>query len=88
MGSSRFQPDMDTPEGLRSPVIVRRLEEDKPGYPGQYSVKDETGSNGLLETLMITQLAAPAAVPSLVILPRSDVELAVKKDAISSHWKV
>ena len=78
----RFQPDMDTPEGLLLARQLQQFEEDNPGILVNIRVKDETGSNGLLETLMITRLAAPAAVPSLVILPRSDVELAVKKDAI------
>jgi ABC-type glycerol-3-phosphate transport system substrate-binding protein len=74
----RFDPASDK-------LLQARLDsflESHPGLKIDVRVKEETGAASLLESLLLTSSAAPAALPDLVALPREDLESAAAAGVI------
>ena len=78
----QFNPDPSKPGG---DFLADRLEQFKLENPGiliNIRVKSLSGPANLLDSLMTTLLAAPDAMPSLVILPRNMMEAAALKEMV------
>ncbi len=79
-------PQMDPAGGSEGARMLQdRLNEfvhANPGVAVRTRVKSLSGPGGLLESLNAATAAAPGAVPSLVALPRSDLETAALKGLI------
>jgi len=74
-----FDPALDTPA---SSLLAARLDEyleRRPGVQLQVRVKAVEGPGGLLDALTTASAAAPLALPDLVALPRSELEVAALK---------
>jgi len=76
-----FNPQADTEAGRLLRERIRAFEEAN-GVQVQVRVKDADGPGSLLEALTAASAAAPLALPSLVALPRSDLEVAALKGLI------
>ena len=72
----QFDPDGDTQAGRLFQQRLRLFSVEYPGVSVTTRVKAASGSNGLLESLLITSQAASGAMPSLIALPRKDMETA------------
>ncbi len=59
-----------------------------PGYSISVQFKAESGDASLLQSLTITSAAVPNAVPSLVMLNRTEMETAVNKNIIHPFTQV
>jgi len=71
-----------TPESDAAQLLGQRLAEfeaQNPGVKMEVRVKKADGENDVINSLSITNLAAPAALPDLILLSRSDMEAAVLK---------
>ena len=63
-------------------LLKQRLDEFEAGHPGleiEVRIKAQEGDAGLLNSLTVTNMAAPSALPDLVALPRSILEAAALK---------
>lgn len=77
-----FDPGSNTPAGI---LLSQRLQEFSRlngGVKVQVRVKASSGQGSLLEALGAANAAAPAALPSVVALSRSDLEVAALKGLI------
>ncbi len=61
---------------------IRAFEDQNPGVQVKIRVKAPNGPGGLLESLSAATLAAPEALPSLVLLSRTDLETAALKGLV------
>jgi ABC-type glycerol-3-phosphate transport system substrate-binding protein len=78
----QFDPQSDTPE---SELFKQRIAEFETSHDDIFvttRVKSMSGATGLLESLTITSAAASQGMPSLVALPRSDLETAVSRNLL------
>lgn len=79
-------PDFDPHSGSAAGDLLQgRLDEFINSHPGltiDVRIKAESGQGGLLDSLSSTSAAAPGAIPSLVALPRSEMETAAVKGLI------
>ncbi len=78
----QFDPQLDTPESV---LFKQRIAEFEASHEDTFitvRVKAVSGATGLLESLTITSSAASQAMPTLVALPRSDLETAVSRNLI------
>ena len=79
-------PQFDPDGGALGSALLRgRLEEFEQANPGVrviVRVKAQSGPGGLLDSLASTSAAAPAAIPSLIALPRSELESAALKGLV------
>lgn len=78
----QFNPEADTPESI---LFKQRIEEFEATHEDVFitvRVKSVSGATGLLEALTITHGAATQALPSLIALPRSDLETAVSRNLL------
>lgn len=78
----QFDPQLDTPE---SALFKQRIAEFEASHEDIFitmRVKGVSGATGLLESLTVTSTAASQAMPTLVALPRSDLEMAVSRNLI------
>ncbi|GAP13414.1 ABC-type sugar transport system, periplasmic component [Longilinea arvoryzae] len=77
----QFDPNSDTPAGN---LLRARLTSfaDENNVTLNIRIKSESGAAGLLETLEITSVAAPSALPALIALPRVDMETAALKGLV------
>jgi len=75
----QFAPDNGSQAGRSLEQRIRLFSVDNPGVSVNTRVKAASGSNGLIESLIITSQAAPEAMPSLIALPREDLETAALK---------
>lgn len=78
----QFDPASGTPAGDRLRARLAAFESENPGFKVVVRVKAISGTGGLLEGLSAASAAAPAALPALVALPRSDLETAALKGLI------
>ncbi|MEI8130847.1 MAG: extracellular solute-binding protein, partial [Leptolinea sp.] len=72
-------------KSLATQTLVNALHEfeaENPGVTVEIRVKAESGPSGLMETLGMAAAAAPDAMPSLVLLTRSQMEIATSKGII------
>jgi multiple sugar transport system substrate-binding protein len=75
----RFDPNGDS---ASSELLRQRIAEFASQHPGlviDIRIKAEQGEAGLLNSLSITSMAAPSAMPDLIALTHSDMESAVLK---------
>lgn len=78
----QFDPENNTPGGVLLKNRLKAFEDQNPDVKVQVRVKAVTGPGSLLETLAAANAAAPLALPSLVALPRPDLETAALKGLI------
>lgn len=78
----QFDPANGTPAGEKMKARLAAFEKENPGLKVQVRVKAASGQGGLLESLTAASSAAPATLPSLIALPRSDLEVAALKGLI------
>ena len=77
-----FDPHSGTPAG---DLLNERLDAFINAHPGltiEVRIKAVNGPGGLLDSLATTSAAAPAAIPSLVALPRGELETAALKGLV------
>ena len=79
-------PEFDPQSGTEAgDLFHNRLDEFINAHPGltiDVRVKAATGPGGLLDSLSTTSAAAPAAIPSLVVLSRTEMETAALKGLV------
>jgi len=78
----QFDPSLDTPAGQALRARLEAFVDANPGVQMQVRLKALDGPGGLLESLAAASVAAPAAMPSLIALPRSDLETAALKGLV------
>jgi len=78
----QFGPENNTPAAALLKNRLKVFEDQNPDVKIQVRVKAVTGPGSLLETLAAALAAAPLALPSLVALPRPDLETAALKGLI------
>lgn len=78
----QFDPQLDTPESVLFKQRIAEFEASHEDVFVTIRVKAVSGTTGLLESLTITSAAASQAMPTLVALPRSDIETAVARNLI------
>ena len=80
----QFDPNANNPAAALLKQRFKDFEVDHPGLEVDIRIKSEAGDANLLDSLSITNLAAPSALPDLVALPRNDLEAAAQKKLIKS----
>jgi ABC-type glycerol-3-phosphate transport system substrate-binding protein len=78
----QFDPNGETPTGKLFNQRLRQFEASFPEYTVEVRLKSENGRGGLLDSLSNASLAAPATLPSLVLLQYRDLESASLKGLI------
>ncbi|MBW6473987.1 MAG: extracellular solute-binding protein [Anaerolineaceae bacterium] len=78
----QFDPQLDTPESVLFKQRIAEFEASHEDIFVTVRVKAVSGATGLLESLTITSAAASQAMPTLVALPRADLETAVSRNLI------
>ena len=78
----QFDPQLDTPESILFKQRIAEFEASHDEIFVTVRVKGVSGATGLLESLTITSAAASQAMPTLIALPRSDLETAVSRNLI------
>ncbi|HAF62271.1 MAG TPA: hypothetical protein DCK95_08095 [Anaerolineaceae bacterium] len=61
---------------------IQDFERQNPGVVVSVRVKASSGTSGILDSLKNTKLAAPAALPQIVLLPQSDMQEAAEQQLI------
>lgn len=78
-----FPPRFDPNSGTEAANLLKQrlldFETRHPGLKIEVRIKAEEGETGLLNSLSITNIAAPSALPDLVALPRPALEVAALK---------
>lgn len=72
----QFDPDNGTPAGELLKAQLEKFVEENPGTAVNVRIKAATGSGGLLDSLSTASAAAPAVLPGIILLSRSDLETA------------
>ena len=80
----QFDPNANNPAAALLKQRLKDFEINHPGLEVDVRIKSEAGDANLLDSLSITSLAAPSALPDLVALPRNDLEAAAQKKLIKS----
>jgi len=75
----RFDPNAGTASANLFKQRLADFESSHPGMEVEVRIKAEEGETGLLNSLSITSLAAPAALPDLIALSNPDMESAALK---------
>jgi len=75
----QFNPDGDSQASALLKARLQAFAALHPGLKIEVRIKASIGNGGLLDTLAATSAAAPAALPDLVALSRSDLEAATLK---------
>lgn len=81
----QFAPDSKSESGL---ILQKRLDEfvaRRPGVQIEIRQKAEEGSASLINSLVATSAAAPEAVPDLIALPQSQLQVAVLKGVLHPY---
>lgn len=78
----QFDPQLDSPESVLFKQRIAEFEASHDDIFVTVRVKAVSGATGLLESLTITSAAASQAMPTLIALPRSDLETAVSRNLI------
>jgi len=80
----QFDPTANTPAARLLSERLKSFGMQHPGIRIDVRIKASSGPSGLLETLTAASAAAPLALPSLVALPRTDLETAALKGLVVS----
>lgn len=78
----QFNPNSNNPAAALLKERLGDFEEDHPGLEIDVRIKSESGDADLLNSLSITSMAAPGALPDLIALPRHSLETASQKGLI------
>lgn len=78
----QFDPALGTPAAKTFNNRLQSFADQYPGLQIKTRVKAVEGNSGLLNSLSAAALAAPAAVPDIIALPRPDMEVAALKGLI------
>ena len=79
---SQFDPNVDTGSGKILRTHIESFQELYPQYSLTIRVKADSGSSSLLNALLATSSAAPGVLPSVVLISRADLEVAVAQGII------
>jgi len=77
-----FNPALKTPASILLEKTISEFEAQNDDIEIDIRVKADTGTSGLMESLALTAVAAPDAMPSLVLLTRSQMEETARKGII------
>ena len=80
----QFNPNLNNPASALLKERLNDFETDHPGLEIDVRIKSESGDADLLNSLSITSMAAPNALPDLVALPRHSLEAAAQKGLVKS----
>lgn len=75
----QFNPNADSNASTLLKQRLTSFEAEHPGFTVEVRVKSEVGEADLLNSLAITSMAAPNALPDLIALPRASLEAAAQK---------
>ncbi len=78
----QFEPSGTNPAGLMLDKRLRDFEAVHPALKVELRVKDLSGESSLLNSLAAAAAAAPEALPELILLSRTDMEVAALKSLI------
>jgi multiple sugar transport system substrate-binding protein len=78
----QFDPNAKSPPALALVKVLQEFEVENLGVTVEIRVKAESGPSGLMETLGMAATAAPDAMPSLILLTRSQMEDASRRGII------
>ena len=78
----QFNPNSNNPAAALLKKRLNDFEADHPGLQIDARIKSEAGDADLLDSLAITNMAAPSAMPDLIALPRQSLEAAAQKGLI------
>ena len=79
---AQFNPNVNTTAATLLKQRLTSFEAEHPGYVIDVRVKSEDGEADLLNSLAITSMAAPGALPDLIALPRHSLEAAAQKKLV------
>ena len=80
----QFNPNANNSAASMLKERLKEFEADHPGLEIDVRIKSETGDADLLNSLAITSMAAPNAIPDLIALPRHSLESAAQKGLIKA----
>lgn len=78
----QFNPNLNNAAATLLKQRLNNFEAEHPGLEIDVRIKSETGEADLLNSLSITSMAAPSALPDLVALPRHSLEAASQKGLV------
>jgi multiple sugar transport system substrate-binding protein len=78
----QFNPNTNTTSSSLLKQRLANFEAEHPGLEIDVRIKSESGEADLLNSLSITSMAAPGALPDLIALPRSALESAAQKGLV------
>jgi multiple sugar transport system substrate-binding protein len=70
----QFDPNAETESGKRMLSQIALFQEQNPDFELEIRIKAESGSSSLINSLSAASSVAPSALPSLVLISRSDLE--------------
>ena len=79
-----FDPENGTPAGSLLKQQLDQYAADYPEYTLTVRIKAPDGEGGMLDSLTTASLAAPAVVPGILIMPRSEFEKAARAGLLMS----
>jgi len=79
---AQFNPETNTAPAALLKQRLNSFEVQHPGLEIDVRIKSEDGDANLLNSLMITSMAAPNVLPDLIALPRPMLETAVQKKLV------
>lgn len=79
-----FDPENGTPAGSLLKQQLDQYAADHPEYTLTVRIKAPQGKGGMLDSLATASLAAPAVVPGILIMPRSEFEKAAQAGLLMS----
>ena len=74
-----FDPSSEAPAGQLLQSRLNEFSERRPGVRVDVRIKETEGPGGLLDTLGTASVAAPLAIPDLIVLPHNALETATLK---------
>jgi multiple sugar transport system substrate-binding protein len=77
-----FDPASDTPSGDLLQIRLDQYTTQRPDVRIETRVKASSGPGGLIDSLSTASAAAPLALPDLILLPRSRLEIAALKGLV------
>lgn len=78
----QFNPNLNNGASTLLKQRLASFEAEHPGLEIDVRIKSESGEADLLNSLSVTSMAAPAALPDLIALPRASLETAAQKGLV------
>jgi len=79
----QFDPGAESPAGKFLSAQMSAFQEQFPEINLDIRIKAESGGGALLDTLVMSSMVAPASMPSVIVIPRSQMETAVSQGIIT-----